>query len=177
MPRRTRCTPWRHPVGIELSLGVDEHDLLERVHRLENRVHGAVGEAEKLVRRGTRAAGEPLAQRGPCERKHLPILEVVVGLLRPAQRGARHRLGRSPDRDGETREQHDGAEVAGHGIHSGSSEERLRTVLRTATRTVSGTALNPAGSLRIVWGPGLTTDSTRGARPASTPTIDASPYG
>jgi len=57
----------RDLVGIELALGIDQHHLLERVHRLEDRVHRAVAEPEDLVGTRTLSPRETLAQRRPRE--------------------------------------------------------------------------------------------------------------
>jgi len=53
---------------VELSLRIDQDDLLECVHCPENRVQGAVCEAEQLVRSRALGSGQPLAQRGLGER-------------------------------------------------------------------------------------------------------------
>src|SRR5207244_2594869 len=76
----------RHAVGVELALGVDQHDLLERIDRLENRIEGGVAEADQLVGAGALHARQPLTQRRLPQRQGLAVLEVVIRLLRPAER-------------------------------------------------------------------------------------------
>src|SRR4029077_4228633 len=131
-------------------------------HRLEDRVHGAVGEAQQLV--GARALGprQPPAYRRRREREHLTILEVVVRLLRPSQGrvldGLRAQERRSEE--GESRELM-GTDHGG-GAHSGSRVYRLRTTLLASTCTASLTVLKPACSMRSVCRPGLTAYSTTG---------------
>ncbi len=107
------------PVGIELPLRVDQHYLLKHVHRLEDRVQRGVGEPHELVRAGALGPGEPLAQCGLGERHDLAILEVVVSLLRTAQRGILRLLGPERAGQGEACEQHRGGDAPGHAAHSG----------------------------------------------------------
>jgi len=107
-------------ISRELTSILDLDGLLERIHRPEDRIQGAVCEAEQLVRPRALGSGQPLAQRGPGERHHLTIFEVVVRLLRAAQRGALDRLRACDRRRRETRQQGESAEVPGHAAHSGS---------------------------------------------------------
>src|SRR5205814_1881035 len=166
----------RNTVRVELSLRIDQDDLLECVHCPEDRVQGAVREAEQLVRPRALGSGQPLAQRGLGERHHLTVLEVVVSLLRAAQRGVLNGLRAGGRRRGETHKQDEGA-VPGHAAHSGSRVYRLRTVLLASTCTVSVIVLKPACSMRIVCRPGFTAYSTSGVWPASTPSMNTSPNG
>ena len=107
-------------VGVELALGVDEHHLLERVDRLENRIEGGVAEGDDLVGASALGAGEALAQCRLAERERLAVLEVVVRLLRPAERGILQGL-RPACRRREDREQEEPAAAAGRHGDSGSS--------------------------------------------------------
>ncbi len=127
----------RHLVGVERALGIDEHHLLERVHRAGERVEDAVGEAQQLVGLHTVGGHEPLLERRLRQRQRLAVVQVVVRLLRPPQRGTLDGLGRGARRQDGSEQQREALQSFGHMAHSAIRENFRRTVSFAPTVTVS----------------------------------------
>ena len=85
-----------------------------------NRIERGVAEADQLVGAGALHARQPLTQRRLPQRQGLAVLEVVIRLLRPAERSVENGLGAAQNRREGDEQGDEDAGACPHGV-SGSS--------------------------------------------------------